>query len=233
MRGMPNNPVTCEKCGGPDGFPNVRRCRRCMPPTARKKYFWTPDLNERLRRIYAEHAHSREALGEGITALAKLMRCPRYIVSNRAGELRIRTSRGKTWTKEEVEFLRKSAGVRSIEFMMKTLKRGQVALLSKLWELRLSWRVTEGYSRQDLTAVFCVSFYTVGKWIDRGWLRPLPSTDRIPEEQVLRFIKNHPEEYSLKRVDEAWFKGMIFPSFGSLGKPCDRRDSDSHHEEVA
>jgi hypothetical protein len=229
---MPNNPVTCEKCGGPDGFPNIRRCRRCMPPTSRKKHFWTPDLDERLRRIYAEHAHSREALGAGITALAKLMRCPRYIVFNRAGELRIRTSRGKTWTKEEVEFLRESAGVRSIEFMMKTLKRGQVALLSKLWELRLSWRVTEGYSRQDLTAVFCVSAYTVGKWIDRGWLRPLLSTDRIPEEQVLRFLKNHPEEYSLKRVDEAWFKGMIFPAFGPHAH--DRRDiEDRSIEDVA
>jgi hypothetical protein len=219
---MPNNPVTCEKCGSPEGFPNVRRCRRCMPPTSRKQYFWTPDLDERLRRIYADHAHNREALGAGITALAKQMRCPRYIVSNRAGELRIRTGRGKPWIREDVEFLRESAGNKSIEFMMKALKRGQVSLLSKLWELRLSWRVTQGYSRQDLTEVFCVSAYLVGRWIERGWLRPVPSTNRIPEEQVLHFIKKHPEEYSLKRVDEAWFKGMLFPSFGT--NIHDRRD---------
>jgi hypothetical protein len=56
-------------------------------------------------------------------------------------------------------------------------------------------------------------------WIGRGWLRyggqgsALHST-RIPEPSVKRFLKEHPEEYRLARVDEAWFKGMLFTAFG-------------------
>jgi hypothetical protein len=98
--------------------------------------------------------------------------------------------------------------------------------------LGLQARVTEGYSRADLVLVLGVSRPTVNQWIDHGWLRPKPTTDRIPEEQVLRFIKSHPEEYSLKGVDEAWFKGMLFPSFGTNAHdPRDRAENPV--EEVA
>jgi hypothetical protein len=30
----------------------------------------------------------------------------------------------------------------------------------------------------------------------------------------MKFLRDHPEEYRLNRVDEAWFKGLMFPSFG-------------------
>jgi hypothetical protein len=30
----------------------------------------------------------------------------------------------------------------------------------------------------------------------------------------VRFLRDHPEEYRLNRVDETWFKGLMFPLFG-------------------
>jgi hypothetical protein len=233
MRGFPNNPVICTGCGKKEGFPRNGLCRTCRGPSIRKKYFWTPDLDDRLRRIYAEHSHNYRALGPAITSLAKLMHCPRYIVFNRAGQLRIRVSRAKRWTRAEVQFLREHAGVSSLDFIMKTLKRGYVSVTSKIEELQLSRRVTEGYSRADLAEVLSVSAKLISKWISRGWMRPLPDTDRIPEEQVRKFIRTHPEQYSLKRVDEAWFKGMLFPKFGNHAHGMGENVSYNPYREVA
>jgi hypothetical protein len=49
-------------------------------------------------------------------------------------------------------------------------------------------------------------------WIKLGWLRV--QDDRITETSMMKFLRDHPEEYRLNRVDEAWFKGLMFPSFG-------------------
>ena len=233
MRGIPNNPVPCTKCGAPDGFPNCGVCRRCRPPHVRKKYCWTPDLDARLRRIYAEHAGNRNLLGPAVTALAKHIGCPRYIVFFRAGTLRIRTSRGRSWTPQEIQFLRENASVHSLSYIQRALRRGYTSVVSKLSYLHISFRVTEGYSRGELQQLFCVSQKLLVEWIRRGWLRPTKDTNRISEEQVRRFIQKHPEQYSLKRVDEAWFKGIVFPAFGQHAHGMGDKVSHNPFEGVA
>ena len=45
-----------------------------------------------------------------------------------------------------------------------------------------------------------------------GWLRV--QQGRVTEPSIIKFLREHPEEYRLSRVDEAWFKGLLFPAFG-------------------
>jgi hypothetical protein len=204
-----------------------------MPPLSRKVYFFSADQDERVRRSYAEHAHNREALGEAITALAKHMKCPRYIIFNRAAQLRVRTIRGKNWTAKEVQFLRDNVGIKPLAQIRRALKRGHSSVISKIADMQLSRRVLEGYSREDLASSFCVSKYLVSKWISSSWLIPDRDTDRVPESSVRRFISKHPEQYSLKRVDEAWFKGMIFPAFGQHAHGMGDDATHNPYQEIA
>jgi hypothetical protein len=212
MRGTPNNPIICVACGEKkawrDGLCNPCRMK------GRRKYNWTPVLDDELRRIYSDNGDSRIRLSEALRAFQKRVGFPRGTISIRAMHLQITVIKMNPWTRKHDLMLMQMAGVKSMDFMAKTLHRSFQSIQSRLTVLKLSRRCIEGYSRSELMQVLGVSQVTTRKWIARGWLHPKPSTDRIPEEQVIRFIKAHPEEYSLKRVDEAWFKGMLFPSFG-------------------
>jgi hypothetical protein len=220
MRGTPNNPIICMGCGEKtawgDGLCNPCRFK------GRRKYNWTPALDDDLRRIYTDNAGSRIRLSEALRSFQKRVGWPRGTILIRAMHLTITVIKRNPWTKEHDLLLRDMAGNRSMDFMAKVLHRSFASIRSRITVFKLSRRCAEGYSRNDLIQVFGVSQVTTRKWIALGWLSPKPSTDRIPEAQVMRFITAHPEEYSLKRVDEAWFKGMMFPNFGINAH--DRRD---------
>jgi hypothetical protein len=232
MRGTPNHLVKCEKCGAPDGFPNCKLCRRCRPPEVRQKYFFTPELDAWIRRVYADN-HDRDSLGEGITALAKRMGCPRYIVYNRAARLGIRMFGGDRWTSDEIAYLRNHAGIKSIAAMRRELRRSFTSIKSKMEAMHLSRRITEGYSRAELKELFGISGLLVARWVSKGWIVADEESDRVTEESVVRFLKTHPEEYSLKRIDEAWFKGLIFPAFGCMRHRLGNAPSRNPYQEIA
>lgn len=221
VRGIPNNPVPCTKCSSPLGFPRLGLCNRCKPATARKKYFWKPEDEEHLRRIYADHVHYKPELSRAIKTFAVRLGWPTYIVKNKASQLRLTLDIRRSWKPQEMGLLREYAGQKPMSFFMKRLHRSHQSVRSMFDSLHLSYRISVGYSRKDLAFVFGVSYKTVSYWIIRRWLVPAQGTDRVSEAQVRRFITAHPEEYRLKRVDEAWFKGLLFPAMG-LGE-CDKR----------
>lgn len=216
MRGMPKNPVPCTFAGGCDqpGYPKIGRCNKHRPPNSRLKYPWKEQQIEELRRLYTEHVHHRPSLTSAIRAFARRHSFPKHIVTLKAGQLGLTREIRKFWTKEELAFVREHAGQIRKHEIARRLGRGYLSVQCMINLLGLQSRVTAGYSRDDLAAVFGVTCYIVRQWIDRGWLRPDKHTDRVREEHVRRFISAHPEEYNLKRVDQAWFKGMLFPSFG-------------------
>jgi len=74
--------------------------------------------------------------------------------------------------------------------------------------------VSANYSQQDVEELLGVGRKRVCQWIRNGWLQLLDG--RVTEKSLEKFLRLHPEEYQLSRVDEAWFKGMLFPSFGRL-----------------
>jgi hypothetical protein len=62
--------------------------------------------------------------------------------------------------------------------------------------------------------------HKIQKWISSGWLRNgFQGTNRhggndhdihrFQEKDILGFIKQHPQEISLGRVDQVWFLGLV------------------------
>jgi hypothetical protein len=230
MRGTPNNPIICVGCG------EKKACRDglCNPcrTKGRRKHIWTPALDDQLRQIYADNASNRMQLSKALRAFKLRSGFPRVTISSRAMQLRITVGTRHPWTREHDCLLQQMAGKRSLEFMANTLHRSIVSIHSRLVILKLSYRYTEGYSRIELRSVFGASQRAIERWINRGWIKFSRETDRASEEQVRKFLHAHPEEYDLRRVDQAWFKGMIFSSFGSNAH--DRRDIAEYSiEEVA
>lgn len=177
-----------------------------------KKFSWTIDLDERLRRSY-QGAATRSALTENLDALQRTSGFTRVVILSRAAELGLAFSRRRPWKAEDVAFLREHAGTMAVGLLAAKLNRTHASVKARLKHLHLSARVGEGYSIEDLRQLFGVGARTIRNWIALGWLRV--AAGRVAESSVTKFLRVHPEQYRLSRVDEAWFKGIIFPAFNS------------------
>jgi len=216
MRGVPNRPVLCEQCGIERGCAKDHLCHGCRVTKvarSRRRHVWTAELDERLRRTYRS-AHNRAALAEGITCLQRLTQFPRSVIASRAALLGLTSRTGRRWSKEEITRLQETAGSHSLSVIAKEFGRSYYSVKGALARLKLSGRITEGYSRHDLEHLLGVSSRQVRRWIALRWIKPV--NGRVPEQEVARFLRRHPEQYQLNRVDEAWFKGLLFPAFNSF-----------------
>jgi hypothetical protein len=215
VNGYPKNPVPCSLCGDPWGFPKNGLCRKCQNQ-GRTKYRWTQEMDAELTRIYQVCARPRSEMTAALRMLSKKLGWPVSALTIRAVKLGITRFETHRWTRGDEFLLAEMAGTRSISFIAKALKRSPHSIKLKLWRLGRSGVLLEGYSIRELAELMGVSAYTVNGWVNRGWLCYSEMIgSRIPERRVKKFLQHHSEEYDLRRVDQAWFKGMIFPSFGT------------------
>jgi hypothetical protein len=177
----------------------------------RKKFVWTEALDQALTRTY-QSSKRREELTKGLNHFQRLTGFTRIVITSRAGALGLSFVERRKWTAEELEFVREHAGELSHSAIARRLKRTNYSVKAKVSQLALSLRVREGYSIDDLRSLLGVRASSVRRWVVAGWLRL--QNDRVSETSVRQFLFEHPEEYSLRRVDEAWYKGLIFPTFG-------------------
>jgi hypothetical protein len=213
MRGIPNNPVECEGCGELRGSPRDRLCHSCRiqaRPNPNKRFSWTPELDQELQLAYKE-AHTRRELSGNLDRFQKRSGFTRIVMLARAAQLGISAKR-KRWTPEEIEVLGEAAGSLSKAAIARRLKRSYWAVKAECSRLQISSRLSKGYSRADIECLLGVGPRSVRRWIALGWLRV--QDGRVTEPSVIKFLREHPEEYRLSRVDEPWFKGLLFPSFG-------------------
>src|SRR5579864_1664118 len=99
MRGVPTNPVLCIACHSPTACAADRLCHSCRirrRPPANKRFIWTFELDERLRRAY-QSASTRATLTENLNALQKITGFTRVVVLNRAAELGLAFSTRRPW----------------------------------------------------------------------------------------------------------------------------------------
>lgn len=195
------------RCGGP--------CLICSGIAGRRRVLWTAEQDEAVRKVYCG-ASGRAELSAGLRALSLRLGRTRKAIGFRASELGLVFTPCRPWTAGELAVLRSGAGAISVKHMT-TLLPGRTyrAVRLKLKALGLRGEVREGYTQRDLERLFHVGFETVRKWISRRWLAPDPGLTtghavRFAEGAVLRFVRRHPEEWSLRRVDETWFKGVLF-----------------------
>lgn len=210
MRGVPNHPVTCRICGSARGAPKDELCHGCRikhRPNLKKKYFWTPELDLALTRTY-RFARDRGELTQLLNHLQRSISFPRFAILARAAELGLAFQIRRHWTATEIETMRELLGTCSNKTIALKLGRTYHSVKCKVAVLQLSSRIREGYSLKDIQELIGVSSRKVYGWISKEWIRL--DHGRASDAEMRRFLRRHPEEYILRRVDEAWFKDIMF-----------------------
>ena len=206
LRGVPNSPVTCDRCGRLRAARKDRLCHGCRikgRPNSRQRFFWTPVLDDRLRRAYAG-AHSRAELSQNLSDFQRISGFTRVVIVTRARILGLTARRARPWGRFEATLICDKLGSMSTHQIAKTLGRTYYSVKAKARELHVRTRVTEGYTISDLQSLLGVGKLRVQGWITRGWVKL--KNDRVTETSVRRFLSEHPHEYHLSRVDESWTK---------------------------
>lgn len=214
MRGVPTRPVRCNGCESNRGCSKDSLCHSCRilaRPNPNKKYDWTPELEGILRRAY-HSARTRKELTASLTHMQRMTGFSRGSLLTKAGSLNLSFGSKRAWTSAEREFLRDNAGSITATAISRHLGRTHYSVKAQASCQQLSLRFQEGYTQDDLRELLGVGIKRIRVWIQKGWVKV--NNGRIVESSVVRFLRQHPEEYVLRRVDEAWFKGLIFPSFG-------------------
>ena len=181
-----------------------------MRPNPNKRFHWTAELDEMLRRAYKQ-AHNRRKLSASLDEMERRTGFSRAAILSRAAELRLNSPR-RPWSEQETRRLAEFAGTLGKASIARKLGRSYWSVKAAFSRLEFSARLVEGFTREDIAGLLGASPRTVRGWIERGWL--LVRDGRVTESSLRRFLCEHSEEYSLSRVDETWFKGMVFPMFG-------------------
>lgn len=211
--GAPKQYVRCQQCGRPDGWPVSRRCMRCAHGGrfAWRKYpAWTEERDQVVREAY-QAGTNKSLLSAALTRATAKLAVPRYIVRFRASELGLTHDTRRPWTAAERAIVEQWAGSKSLPWIVRRLPgRSLTGLRAFMGNNRLRWKVEAGYSMGDVVRILGVSFLTVQKWRDSGLL--VVKAGRVSEGSLRRLVFEHPELYTLRKVDEVWFKGVVFPS---------------------
>jgi len=180
----------------------------------RRKYHFTPELHDELRRAYCGRRHELTA---ALHKLAWQTGWPRDVLKREAQRLGItRASSQRAWSEADLAYVREKVGVVSVNQIARHLRRSKASVTAKAERLRLSRRPQEGYTLTDLSEVFGESRHKVRRWMDRGLFGKVHKHGgrRVTEKNVLRFIRDHYYEIDLRRVDDKWFKAMVFGEYG-------------------
>lgn len=234
MRGIPKKRVRCLACDRMKGCPADQLCHSCRiasRPNPRKRFFWTTELDALLVSGY-RRARNREELSRNITTLQGRSRFTRVVILARAVQLGLSFSPRRPWTPAEIALLESSAGRYSPVSIARKLQRTLGSTKAKMKQMEISLRIAQGYSQSDLAELLGASPASIRRWCRIGWLSLV--NDRIPESAVVRFLRVHPHEYQLRRVNEGWFKGLLFPAFNSAGVNSDAsREPRLNHAQIS
>lgn len=219
----------CVTCSTPAHFSKRSKGRYCADcrslrraeATAqnKRKYHWTPDQDDILRAKYNDKRGT-------VAALMRSLPYDRAAIVNRAAQLGLgRPRKEPRWTREELDFLEAHAGAWTNDRMSRHLNRTRIAIRSKLLQLSISSAVREGYTRESLADCFGVSIPMADKWIRCRFITGGRRYDKdagphhFTDEDVLKFIREHPTAFRLDKVDQTWFIDLV------LGIRIDAREA--------
>lgn len=151
MRGIPNHPVTCTKCGSDKGGPKDGLCHRCRitgRPNPNKRFFWTPELDNALKRAY-RNARNRVELSNSLNHLQRVSGFSRAAILSRAEGLGLSFASRRPWNAAEIESLRELLGTRSKAQIARTLRRTYYSVKAQVARMDLSARMSADYSQQQ------------------------------------------------------------------------------------
>jgi len=210
--------ISCEcACGNKRGSREDGKCSWCrngqiLEAKRPQPYPWKPEWDLLIRRQLG-NIRDKWAYSRALRYIVGVTRVPLHTVKDHVYQLGLGVRRGpkaKAWTEQEEAFLQEWVGTKTAKTIAHELGRSVCAVYQRISEIKLSAIITAGYSQVDLVGLLGVSAGTVRLWESYGWLSRCEG--RFPEVVVERFLRLHPEEYDLRLVDQAWFKGMLFPA---------------------
>ena len=181
--------------------------RRKYPPL-------TPDLAAELRLAYVGPVREVSANLRRISARTGI---PKSHLKDEARKRGWRTQRERRpWTPRETGYLREVLGSISVRRIARSLRRSVASVDHQIRKLKLSRRLTAGYNVTTLCELFGLSHTRIENWVARGLLGEPQGHGghggnlRFDEAAVVTFIHQFPHEYDLGRLDQDWFKAMVF-----------------------
>jgi hypothetical protein len=208
------------------------------------KYAWLPQHDAYLRAHYYGGLHQR---GRVIRELASQTGFPRWYIKRQARRLGLAMSQHRhPWTQEELDSLDRLLGKVSAATIAKRLKRTETSVVMKIKALGHSRRVSDGYTMRDLEECLGEDHHKIQKWIGKSWLRDrLQGTrrhdgngndiHRFREKDILAFIKQHPQEICLGKLDQTWFLDLVLLRGAELlgGARSHRTEDEGEDNEAA
>ena len=189
--------------------------RQCI---ARPKYTWRPEYDAYLREHYFGGLNRRFQVLNRMTRQTGL---PRWYIKRQAARLGLTMHMDRRlWTRDELEVLENLVGRVSSATIAKRLHRPESSVVNKLKRLGTSRRVRDGYTMRELEMCLGEDHHKIARWIENGWLQDhLQGTrrhdgngrdiHRIREKDILDFLKSHPQEINLGKVDQTWFLDLV------------------------
>jgi hypothetical protein len=228
----------CQQCGGTIEEGRLRNqppteakyclgCRSARRRRANLKYAWRPEYGECLK------AHYYGGLNRRFQVLNRMVRetgLPRWYIKKRAASLGLTMHQDKrAWTAAEEEILERLVGKVSALTIARRLKRTEASVVLKIKRQGISRRVRCGYTMQDLEECLGESHHKIRHWIANGWLRDtLQGTrrhdgngrdiHRFREKDILDFLRRHPEELNLGKLQPLWFLDLVLLKGRELGE---------------
>jgi hypothetical protein len=153
---------------------------------------------------------------------------PDWVIKRRACLLGLSTpwpADRKNWTSEEERLLEENSGRRHVTWLAKRLKRSLTSVVLKLKRMGLRRRMTDGYTLGTLGECFGIDHHVIERWVREGKLtvkrRNPDAAERSPwyvtDRDVLAFIRQHPLDFRLDKVDQHWFLDLVLGT-SFLGK---------------
>lgn len=173
--------------------------RRANPPHA-----WT---DEEIGMIRAEYPEL------GPLGLSQKMGLDPWIVKAKARRMGIHYGKQRAWKPGEIEFLRNNYSKMSATAISKIIGKTTFQIRHKLRNLAIQSSAENGsLNAEKIADVFGVSRLKVAAWIENGWIdatnldkRGVYGYYEIDPWSVRWFIREHPEEFDLARVNQLAF----------------------------
>jgi hypothetical protein len=146
---------------------------------------------------------------------------PRWYIKRQAARLGLTMHMDRRpWTRGELDRLENMVGQVSSATIAKRLRRPVSSVVNKLKRMQISRRMRNGYTMRDLELCLGEDHHKISGWIQKGWLRDrLQGTrrhdgngrdiHRIREKDILEFVRDHPQEINLGKVDQPWFLDLV------------------------
>lgn len=218
------NERRCDDCGQPTGLKFARYCdaHRWRHRGKRGIHKLTPE-----RAAYMREHYRPSERGTSLNC-ATVLGVPKWRVCRWAAELGLtgQTNKGPDWTAADEAFLEQHIGTRHPNWIAKKLGRSVTAVIVKSKRLSISRRgARTWYTASQVAEGFGVDPSTAMRWIERGWLpakhegQDYPNGKaaawRVEHAAVRRFVQQHPNAYTLAKVNQAWFLDVVFD--GAIG----------------